>query len=263
MYLFAGEQRDARLGLDYLRARYLDVTTGRFASCDTYPISKQTPNTLHRYMYSYNCPITFTDPSGLFSDPTGSYLGLGIAADLDTTIRIADTQNKTFVYHRVLGVLFTLGVLSLAKSDTISSSPAAKEKVLEEQKVLSEAIASVSTRQGCSGQEVFHYTDAAGAAAIVATQQLKSSPAKRYRNITHPAGAYATDVPPVGPTTRTDLQNMFAFGDANGFPATFFVMFCDPRFIPTGWPHEFYIPWPAGDFVDVNPILSGPNLMLP
>src|SRR5436305_1522597 len=37
VYLFAGEQRDANVGLDYLRARYLSVGTGRFMSPDSFP----------------------------------------------------------------------------------------------------------------------------------------------------------------------------------------------------------------------------------
>jgi hypothetical protein len=33
-YLFAGEQRDRNLGLDYLRARYLSFNAGRFYGRD-------------------------------------------------------------------------------------------------------------------------------------------------------------------------------------------------------------------------------------
>ena len=36
VYLFAGEQRDANVGLDYLRARYLSVGTGRFYGRDPF-----------------------------------------------------------------------------------------------------------------------------------------------------------------------------------------------------------------------------------
>src|SRR5262249_19980601 len=37
VYLFAGEQRDTNVGLDYLRARYLSVGAGRFTSHDPLP----------------------------------------------------------------------------------------------------------------------------------------------------------------------------------------------------------------------------------
>jgi RHS repeat-associated protein len=37
-YLYAGEQRDRNLGLDYLRARYLNVNAGRFYGRDPKPM---------------------------------------------------------------------------------------------------------------------------------------------------------------------------------------------------------------------------------
>ncbi|NCR25365.1 MAG: tandem-95 repeat protein [Microcystis aeruginosa LE13-04] len=67
LYLFAGEQRDPNLGLDYLRARYLDVNTGRFISRDSFFGLQQQPTSLHKYLYANNNPINFTDPTGLFS----------------------------------------------------------------------------------------------------------------------------------------------------------------------------------------------------
>ena len=36
MYLFAGEQRDSAVGLDYLRARWMDYGSGRFVSRDSF-----------------------------------------------------------------------------------------------------------------------------------------------------------------------------------------------------------------------------------
>ncbi len=63
-YLYAGEQRDINLGLDYLRARYLDVDTGRFVSRDTFEGFQRTPVTLHKYLYANMNPVNLIDPSG-------------------------------------------------------------------------------------------------------------------------------------------------------------------------------------------------------
>jgi RHS repeat-associated protein len=63
-YLFAGEQRDKQLGLDYLRARYLNVGFGRFYGRDRQKGQLRTPASLHRYAYAHNNPISYTDPSG-------------------------------------------------------------------------------------------------------------------------------------------------------------------------------------------------------
>ncbi|MEG5111042.1 RHS repeat-associated core domain-containing protein [Microcoleus sp. AT8-A4] len=66
-YLFAGEQFDSNLGDYYLRQRYYDTDTGRFTRRDTYEGSLENPITLHKYLYGNANPVTYTDPTGLFS----------------------------------------------------------------------------------------------------------------------------------------------------------------------------------------------------
>ena len=66
VYLFAGEQRDATVGLDYLRARFLDISSGRLFGRDPFNGSLQSPITLADYLYAGNNPVTNIDPSGQF-----------------------------------------------------------------------------------------------------------------------------------------------------------------------------------------------------
>jgi RHS repeat-associated protein len=66
-HLFAGEYRDLGLDLDYLRARYLDVSTGRFLSRDPFEGIQREPITLTKYIYGNNNPLLFIDPTGEFS----------------------------------------------------------------------------------------------------------------------------------------------------------------------------------------------------
>jgi RHS repeat-associated protein len=66
VYLFAGEQRDANLGLDYLRARYLSIGTGRFASPDALAPDPENPESLDRYPYVFINPVNLLDPTGLW-----------------------------------------------------------------------------------------------------------------------------------------------------------------------------------------------------
>ena len=66
-YLFTGEQRDSNLGLDYLRARYLSVNTGRFVSRDPFEGFLRDPISLHRYLYAHGNPVNLIDPSGYVS----------------------------------------------------------------------------------------------------------------------------------------------------------------------------------------------------
>jgi RHS repeat-associated protein len=67
LYLFAGEQRDSNVGLDYLRARYLSVSNGRFYSMDNAEIIMGNPMTLDRFIYTNDTPVIGTDPSGHFT----------------------------------------------------------------------------------------------------------------------------------------------------------------------------------------------------
>ena len=62
-YGFQGEERDAT-GLYYLRARYMDPSTGTFTSMDTYAGSLSDPMSLHKYLFANSNPVKYCDPSG-------------------------------------------------------------------------------------------------------------------------------------------------------------------------------------------------------
>ena len=63
-YLFAGEQYDPDLGLYYNRARYLNVSTGRFWTMDDFEGNPDDPLSLHKYLYAGANPANQRDPSG-------------------------------------------------------------------------------------------------------------------------------------------------------------------------------------------------------
>jgi RHS repeat-associated protein len=64
-YGFTGEQWDASAGLVYLRARYMQPSTGRFISRDPFPGYAYSPQSLNRWVYVQNNPVGLVDPSGL------------------------------------------------------------------------------------------------------------------------------------------------------------------------------------------------------
>ncbi|MGJ8639360.1 MAG: tandem-95 repeat protein [Opitutaceae bacterium] len=66
-YLFTGEQWDEDLQMVFLRARYLNTSTGRFHTMDTFEGVTTDPVTLHKYLYANAAPNMWTDPSGLFT----------------------------------------------------------------------------------------------------------------------------------------------------------------------------------------------------
>ena len=66
-YLYRGEQFDSFTGLYYLRARYMNPTTGTFITMDEYAGSVFEPVSLHKYLYANTNPVMFSNPSGHFS----------------------------------------------------------------------------------------------------------------------------------------------------------------------------------------------------
>jgi RHS repeat-associated protein len=63
-YKFTGKERDSESGLDYFGARYLGSTMGRFMSPDDFGGHLDDPQTLNKYSYVANNPLSRTDPTG-------------------------------------------------------------------------------------------------------------------------------------------------------------------------------------------------------
>jgi RHS repeat-associated protein len=63
-FRFTGEQVDSSTGLEYLRARYYDMETGRFVSRDTVLGLAEAPVTQHLFIYAGSSPNILVDPTG-------------------------------------------------------------------------------------------------------------------------------------------------------------------------------------------------------
>ena len=64
-YKFTGKERDTESGLDDFGARYDASTLGRFMTPDPLGGHLLDPQTLNKYAYVRNNPVTLTDPTGL------------------------------------------------------------------------------------------------------------------------------------------------------------------------------------------------------
>ena len=66
--MFTSKERDAETGLDFMEARYYGSAMGRVhesRSDGRPPGHLDDPQTLNRYVYARNNPLTFSDPTGL------------------------------------------------------------------------------------------------------------------------------------------------------------------------------------------------------
>ena len=75
--LYAGEQFDPGLQMEYLRARYYDQDNGRFNRLDPFEGNSEDPQSLHKYAYCHVDPVNGIDPSGNMFE--GLYLYLQMA----------------------------------------------------------------------------------------------------------------------------------------------------------------------------------------
>ena len=92
-YLYRGEQFDSFTGLYYLRARYMNPSTGMFITMDEYAGSVFEPVSLHKYLYANANPV-------MNSDPTGYYTLM----DCQIATAISNTLNKMLVSNG-MGIL--------------------------------------------------------------------------------------------------------------------------------------------------------------
>ena len=78
---YSGETFDAKVGQQYLRARFYNATNGRFNRLDDFAGNSNDPQSLHKYAYVHGNPIGGVDPTGesLFA---GISLGNLISAGL-------------------------------------------------------------------------------------------------------------------------------------------------------------------------------------
>ncbi|MEM8755823.1 MAG: RHS repeat-associated core domain-containing protein, partial [Pseudomonadota bacterium] len=62
---FTGHEMDDESGLIYMKARFYDPETARFLSHDPLEGDPTNPPSLHRYLYAFQNPTVYTDPTGL------------------------------------------------------------------------------------------------------------------------------------------------------------------------------------------------------
>jgi RHS repeat-associated protein len=63
-FAFTGHVFDAETGLYYAKARFLDPKLGRFLTQDSFLGQIDEPPSLHRYVYGWNRPTFYVDPTG-------------------------------------------------------------------------------------------------------------------------------------------------------------------------------------------------------
>ena len=188
-YLFAGEQYDPALNLYYNRARYLNTTTGRFWSTDTYEGRIQSPMSLHKYLYASADSIDRTDPSGnqdVISAEGAAAIDLALSAAMSIVL-----YSQLYNIYTGHGPFYNAAAQAKAQADAQQQTQGAEN--------------------ACNCKSVlFHYTDPVSAVSIFFSNEMFTS--KEYPGL--PSGAYASDIEPWDPSyTQTTLAAVFYFSE--------------------------------------------------
>lgn len=97
--LYAGEQFDPGLQMEYLRARYYDQDNGRFNRLDPFAGNSEDPQSLHKYAYAHCDPVNGIDPSG------NMLVGLLGAMGIQNSLRMLHTDAVSNVFFTVQATL--------------------------------------------------------------------------------------------------------------------------------------------------------------
>ncbi len=97
-FLYRGEQFDARINQQYLRARYYDAASGRFNRLDPFIGLTDDPQTLHKYLYVHGDPVNYVDRNGKFEGLVGAIGSIAISG----TVSAISAGAVSYIYARTV-----------------------------------------------------------------------------------------------------------------------------------------------------------------
>ncbi|MGC8917367.1 MAG: RHS repeat-associated core domain-containing protein, partial [Thermoanaerobaculum sp.] len=134
---FAGHERDASTGYDYMHARYYASVAGRFLSVDPgRDYDPKSPQSFNLYAYVRNNPVSATDPDGrvVFAAVPAWYLGAGFVAAAGAYLMAPSVTHPGKSNAQVMGeMLVSLGQALARRLGPGGPAPGAKDKGLRRQ----------------------------------------------------------------------------------------------------------------------------------
>jgi RHS repeat-associated protein len=115
-FQYTARESDPETGLYYYRARYYDPAVGRFLSEDPLRESGDGPNF---YVYSFNDPVGYSDPSGMDAQPLPIFRGKG---------KLIPFPEPQFPWGRAFGR--ALGIVGAIAGELLNPEPTARDEDL-------------------------------------------------------------------------------------------------------------------------------------
>jgi len=104
--------------MQYLRARYYDQNTGRFASVDPFEGRVEDTMSRHRYMYGNDNPVRYKDPSGMFASLNEIGQSFAIVSAL-SAVRIVGTWMLNVISNKLDSNIHWTGVYASASASLL------------------------------------------------------------------------------------------------------------------------------------------------
>ncbi len=254
-YLYTGEQFDTGLNQYYLRARYYNSNTGRFTQQDTYMGNKSDPISLHKYLYANSDPVTYIDPTGMFS-----FASVNVSMNIQTRLATVSVAGLSDFIGKV-GVGLVAGGFGYGISDDLKDYMAKfapkMHMLLEVHRIKSQ---SRVKRRARDRKVLYNY---GSRSRVLSINKFQIGSSSLGYGSGRPPGFYATDIPPWDTSyTQEGLSALF-YGGNKHVNVSWFIAFDGSSFIKyPGNSHEYYRPSLTGE-IDLDVITIGPNLMLP
>jgi RHS repeat-associated protein len=236
-YLYAGEQFDSDLGFYYNRARYLNASTGRFISQDSYEGNSSDPRSLHKYTYGSNDGVNNIDPSGNFSLPQA----IAVVTVITVLAAISYGVYSNYVFKNTPRVLSFdwRNTWSYEGDNMFSESEVATIKYIA-QETVKEAFLGfrviISEGGGTNKAIVTPQLDNCGQTAFVGSNNSKLSyptirnAALRYaqqRGLTSRSSIVEALGRGIGATAAHEFNHQFGYGGESNNPQTYDYFSCD------------------------------------
>ncbi|OPH47273.1 hypothetical protein BC351_12300 [Paenibacillus ferrarius] len=228
-FRYSGEMTDSTTGLQYLRARWYDPSMGRFINEDTYEGQIDNPLSLNLYTYVMNNPLTHTDPTGHcgvcgMSSSLGSALSgaAGAAGMAGLGSGSAGTLDPAAYYYSHSDPYILDNDPYIDPKTLLPPSESTKQWIADEREMIifqqkgQEKLNATVIQQPIidnsayilmsSSKILYHYTDEAGAKAIMESGVIISNRGK----------VYLTDQA----VSPDDANNVLFAGQRPGFIAT-------------------------------------------
>ena len=135
--LYAGEQFDPGLQMEYLRARYYDQDNGRFNRLDPFEGNSEDPQSLHKYAYAHCDPVNGIDPNGMsLVSLMVTIAAIAVVANISLTIYsgIRSNQSTSMIalnvamnlatFITIAGAILLTGPVAIAAIVTLALSSA-------------------------------------------------------------------------------------------------------------------------------------------